>query len=203
MMAMNKQEFLNELQCGLAGMPQSDIEERLTFYSEMIDDGVEEGLSEETAVANIGDVVGVISQILEESQQSKAPQEEVAPKRKIKAWEIVLLVLGSPIWVSLLAAFLVVVLALYIVLWSVVISVYAVELSIAVSAVACIPGAIVSIFYGNFAAAGFIAGGAFILTGLAVFLFFASIAVTKGIILASKNIFLWIKRIFAGKESAR
>ena len=48
---MGKQEFLAQLRKGLQGLPQEDIEERLTFYSEMIDDRMEEGLSEEEAVS--------------------------------------------------------------------------------------------------------------------------------------------------------
>ena len=53
---MNKQEFVERLRKGLSGLPQDDIEERLTFYSEMIDDRMEEGLSEEEAVGEIGSV---------------------------------------------------------------------------------------------------------------------------------------------------
>ena len=48
-MPMNKQEFLNQLRSGLNGLPHEEIEERVMFYSEMIDDRVEEGLSEEDA----------------------------------------------------------------------------------------------------------------------------------------------------------
>ena len=48
---MTKQAFLAALGERLVGLPQKDIEERLTFYSEMIDDRMEEGLSEEEAVA--------------------------------------------------------------------------------------------------------------------------------------------------------
>ena len=35
---MSKQEFLVQLRKGLSGFPQDDIEEHVTFYSEMIDD---------------------------------------------------------------------------------------------------------------------------------------------------------------------
>ena len=44
---MRKQEFLAQLRKALSGLPQDEIEERLTFYGEMIDDRMEEGLSEE------------------------------------------------------------------------------------------------------------------------------------------------------------
>ena len=33
---MNKQEFLAQLRKELTGLPKDDIDERLTFYSEMI-----------------------------------------------------------------------------------------------------------------------------------------------------------------------
>ena len=62
---MNKQEFLTELRQGLSGLPQNDIEERLAFYGEMLDDRIEEGLSEDAAVAEIGDADEIVRQILE------------------------------------------------------------------------------------------------------------------------------------------
>ena len=50
---MNKQEFLKNLRVSLSNLPQEEIEERIIFYSEMIDDRIEEGLSEEEAKAMI------------------------------------------------------------------------------------------------------------------------------------------------------
>jgi len=38
---MDKKEFLSELEKRLQGLPKADIEERLEFYSESIDDRVE------------------------------------------------------------------------------------------------------------------------------------------------------------------
>ncbi len=37
---MNKEQFLYELQLRLSGLPQVDIDERIAFYSEMIDDRI-------------------------------------------------------------------------------------------------------------------------------------------------------------------
>ena len=54
---MNKQAFLERLRKALSGLPPKEQEERITFYSEMIDDRMEEGLSEEEeAVASIGTI---------------------------------------------------------------------------------------------------------------------------------------------------
>ena len=61
---MNKQEFLTELKKALSPLSKADLEERLSFYSEMIDDRMEEGLSEEEAVAAIGSPDEIAAQII-------------------------------------------------------------------------------------------------------------------------------------------
>ena len=50
---MNKQSFLDALKEKLYGLPWQELKERLDFYSEMIDDRMEEGITEEEAVAAI------------------------------------------------------------------------------------------------------------------------------------------------------
>lgn len=63
---MNKTEFLVELKEKLSGIPQNEAADRLVFYGEMIDDRVEDGLTEEEAIAQIGSVNEIASQILSE-----------------------------------------------------------------------------------------------------------------------------------------
>ncbi|HOR23032.1 MAG TPA: hypothetical protein PLY43_09945, partial [Ruminococcus sp.] len=100
---MNREKFISELREKLYGLSQSDIDERVEFYSEMINDRMEDGLSEEEAVAEIGSVDGIVEQIMGEIPITALVKEKVKPKRKLKAWEIVLLVLGSPVWLPLAA----------------------------------------------------------------------------------------------------
>ena len=64
----------------------------------MIDDRMEEGLAEEEAVSSFGTPEEIADQILSEIPLSRLVRERVKPKRALKAWEIVLLVLGSPVW---------------------------------------------------------------------------------------------------------
>ena len=47
---MNKELFLSSLRESLDGLSGEDIAERLAFYSEAIDDRMEDGLTEEEAV---------------------------------------------------------------------------------------------------------------------------------------------------------
>ena len=94
---MTKNEFLNRLRARLSDLPKSEVEERLGFYSEMIDDRIEEGLSEEAAVTEIGNVETVARQIVSEIPMVKILKDKMKPKRRLRAWEIVLLAVGSPI----------------------------------------------------------------------------------------------------------
>ena len=51
---MTKWEFIAALGARLSGLPKNDIDERLNFYGEMIDDRIEEGLGEADAVSEVG-----------------------------------------------------------------------------------------------------------------------------------------------------
>ena len=61
---MTKLEFALELTGPLSFLPWEETEERVNFYSEMIDDRMEEGFSEEEAVAQIGSVEEIAAQIV-------------------------------------------------------------------------------------------------------------------------------------------
>ena len=197
---MNKTQFLEELGKRLSGLPKSDLDERLLFYSEMIDDRLEDGLTEEAAVAGIGSVDEIAEQIMAETPLSRLVKEKVRQSRSLKAWEIVLLVLGSPVWLPLLIAAFAVCLSLYIVLWSVMISLWAVDLSLAV----CTAGGLfMTVFYltkGNPAGSGFMLGASLLCAGLAILLFFACAALTKGLLRLTGKMLLRIKAMFMGKE---
>ena len=121
---MTKQEFLTNLQSSISVLPKEDVVKYIEYYSEMIDDRMEEGLSEQEAIVAVGTIEEIAYQISEEIHLANPPK----PKRKLRAWEIVLLVLGSPLWVSLLIVGFAVAFSLYAVLWAVNLCLWAVEL---------------------------------------------------------------------------
>ena len=101
---MTKREFLDALNERLSGLPLKEREERIGFYEEMIDDRVDEGEEEEAAVAAIGSVEEIAEQIIAEVPLSKLARERIHSRRRLRVWEIVLLAVGSPIWLSLAVA---------------------------------------------------------------------------------------------------
>ena len=94
---MTKLKFLLALNERLSSLPRTEVEERLGFYSEMIEDRMEEGLSEEESVACIGSVDEIAAQILSEStagnkdkkteERKKIPQTTKARAKRQKEAE--------------------------------------------------------------------------------------------------------------------
>ncbi len=196
---MDKQEFLMQLRKGLSGLPQDDIEERLTFYGEMIDDRTEDGLSEEDAVRAIGNIDGIISQIIAEIPLSKLVKEKISPKKRLKLWETVLLILGSPIWLSLMIAAFAVILSFYIVLWAVIVSLWALFVAFVGSAVGSVAICAVAVMQGNNISGVAILAAGIVCAGLSIFVFFGCKAATKGILILTKKTAVWIKNCFVKK----
>ena len=124
---MNTQKFIEKLETSLHSIPKQEAKERISFYLEMIDDRIEEGLSEEEAIAKIGPIEDIAKQIISE-YSAKEAAFGTAKKRKLSISETVLLVIGSPVWLPIMLAALIIVASFYLVLWSLIAVIWAVEL---------------------------------------------------------------------------
>lgn len=101
------------------------------------------------------------------------------PKRALKALEIILLVLGFPLWFPVLIVFLVFILVCMISLWSVVITLWAVEGGLIVGAFNGVISALGLLFEGEYLNALAHLGLGALSAGLAIFLFFGCWAANK------------------------
>jgi uncharacterized membrane protein len=199
---MSKQEFLVQLRKGLSGLPQEDIEERLTFYSEMIDDRMEEGITQEDAVSAVGTVDEIVAQVVAETSLVKIAKKRIKSKRKLRVGEIVLLALGSPIWLSLVIAAFAVILSLYISVWAVIISLWAVFGSLIGCAFCGIVTGIAIACSGNALSGIAMLAAGIVCTGLSIFMFYGCKEATKGCLILTKKIAVWIKSCLIKKEEA-
>ena len=199
---MTKHKFILELQKALSGLPKENAAERISFYAEMIDDRVEDGLSEEEAVAAVGSVDEIASQIISEYPLARLVKTKIKPKRRLSAFEIVLIIVGSPLWFSLLAAAVAAVFSVYVSLWSVIISLWASFASVAATAFAgLLAGGVLA--FTAFPAVGVASvAAALVLSGLSILFFFGCRAATGGMVLLSKKLWLCIKKVFMRKEAA-
>lgn len=197
---MKRSEFLEELKARLWAMPEGDVQNSLDYYSEMIDDRMEDGLSEEEAVAAVGNLEEIVKQILNETPRPPATvhKEQKQQKRGMEPWMIVLLVLGSVVWIPLAASVLATVFSVYVSLWSVVIVLYAVTVAVAAAAIGCVIACFFMI--GRVAEVIVTLGAALLCAGLAILFVMLSNLAAKGMMALTKLCWQGVKGIFSRKE---
>ena len=211
---MTKAQFLQRLAYDIAGLPRSAVEHWLEYYDEMLDDRIEDGMNEEEAVAALGDPAQIARQILAETPFVRLVKERLKPQKSLPVWALILLILGSPVWLSLVVAAAAVVLSLvvaaaavmlsvFVSLWAGMLSLYAVELSLAACAVGglglsvvefCVAAPLLGILF---------LGGALVCAGLAILALPLCKRLTVLLFKTCKSFWLCIKRLFVRKEGAQ
>lgn len=199
---MTKQEFISNLQARLSSLPKKEVDDRIDFYGEMIDDLMEDGLSEEEAVLKIGPLDTVASQIIADIPLSKIAKEKIKTRKKLKTWEVILLAAGSPLWVTLLAVAFSVLITLYAVFWSVIAFLWSVFGALAGTTLGGIAAGVIILAINHNIPLGIaFFGASAVCAGVAIFAFFGCLAATKGGALLTKKIALGIKNCFIKKEN--
>lgn len=201
---MKRVEFLKELKARLWALPEADIQCSLDYYSEMIDDRMEDGLTEDEAVAAIGNLEEIVQQILGETPRPpvvvKPVKKAKPPKDNTKLWLILLLILGSPVWIPLAASAAATVLSVYVSLWTVVIVLYVVAVALVAAAIGCIIGCFFMI--GKFGAILVAVGAALVCAGLGILLFMLGNLAVKGMVALTKLAWRGVQNCFTGKEQS-
>ena len=152
------------------------------------------------SVLSIKDIDKIVKAIKEEYSHSKKSAPQKAPKRRLKSIEVVLLILGSPIWLSLIIGAFCTVFSLWVTVWCVVISLWAVFASLVGGSIGGIVAGMIFIVTGKGFAGAIMIASALICAGLSIFAFWGSKLATKGTALLTKACAKAIKRIFTKKE---
>lgn len=202
---MNKEEFLQTLDQRLQTLPQSDRERSVHYFSEIIDDRMEDGMSEEEAVADLESIDAIVEDILNEREEAEVSSTiQPSKTRRFPLWlTILLLVLGSPVWVPLFLTAISVATTLYLCLWIILACVYLTAVSLVFGGVAG--------FFAVFSAAGvygapaavFLAGASFFCIGGGILLFFPATWFAKWIVKLTKWCVLRLGEMFTAKGVKR
>lgn len=199
---MNRNEFIEELERSLAGLPREEIDDKLAFYGEMIDDRMDDGISEEDAVRELGDVKAIARQITAEVPLIRIIKESVTPDKKTsRPGNVVLTVLASPFILILAAVSFALLAAFYAVMLSAVIALWSAELALASSGLALMGATAVCIVAKDGTGALFCLGGGLLCLGLSIFLFFGCLLFTKAALKACKKSIIMIKFCLTGRAS--
>ena len=190
---MTKIDFLLELSDRLEGLNEEDREQSCQFYDEMIDDRIEEGMSEEEAVADLGSIDHIVKQIIAEIPISRIIKTKIKATRRLGVIAIIALVFGGlillPIGISLVAAFF----AIYVSVWSIVVSFYAIAFSFSASGLLGIAMLVISAIRGEIYAGIFVLGAGLLLTGISIPLYKICTDFTKLMCRFSKYVFVKTK----------
>lgn len=200
---MTKREFLDAIAEQLSGLPEENLRQALDFFSESIDDRMEDGMCEAQAVAAMGPVDEAAEQILLGTPLPRIVRERVRPKRKLRAWEIVLLALGSPVWAPLALAAAIVAAACYGVLWVVLACLYIADAALAVVGLAGLVGTVFCIAQAMGVQAMLSLGFGLMGAGLAALFFFVCNAAARSTARATRRLALAMRAGFLkrGKEA--
>lgn len=112
---MNRAKFIEVLRKELVSLKKAETDKFINYYEEIIDDYMENGLTEEEVVEKIGNPKTIAKNILNEQDTV----ELKVPSTNSKMINIILLILGFPLWGSLLFAGLMLILSGLIVVWCV------------------------------------------------------------------------------------
>ena len=172
---MTKNAYLSELADRLRQLPQSEIDKSIAYYSEIIDDRMEEGCSEEEAVNGLEAPVTAAERILQDAPLGMLVRERIRPKQAVSGWIIALLVIGFPVWFPLLLAAAGIVFAMYVVVWSLVFAFFASTFAVGTASLAVLITAFVRAGEGvglifALLGVGLLGIGCFILMGLATWM---------------------------------
>jgi len=198
---MTKQEFLERLRAGLSGLPEADIEEQIRFYSEMIDDRMEDGLTEEESVKQTGDPDQIAQKIINETPISRLVKEKVRNRQPLGALAIILLVLGFPLWFPLVITIFSVLFSIFVTIFAILFSLWVTDFAMALSSPGLFVGAIVYFAHANVTQGFLSLSASFVMAGLSILMFFACKALTKFTIRLLKSSAYGIRRLILGKEN--
>ena len=194
---MTKASLLMWLREAFSAYPPEEVEERIRFYEEMIDDRMEDGLTEEEAVASLGSLEEVIAKMAAEM-----PPLKTKKAMRLRWWEILLLVLGFPLWLPLLIAGFAVALALYICVWTAILCLWAGFVTIAVcSFFGILAGIAYIIFISRLTGIALLGAGIFCM-GLSILAFWGCKVISAGTWKLTVKLLTRKNRSDSGKEEA-
>lgn len=138
---MNKNGFISYLRQRLSNYPAGEVDKAISFYTESLEDRIEDGMTEEEAVASLGNVDDIVKQIQSEMPINTIVKNKIdTQKKKMSGSTIALIViiaiLGFPIWFPILITAVSLIFAAVVTVFSLGIAALAVVFGLCVAGVA-------------------------------------------------------------------
>lgn len=197
---MNKTDFMQALAEELQGLPELEIARALSYYDEMLSDRVDDGLTEEEAVASLGDPAGIRQKLISEIPLPVIIEERAS--RPMRGLSAVLLALGFPLWFPLVIAFGAVVFSLGAALFSLLLALCALIFALGIGGIAAVVSGL--LLLPTDALPGmFSIGAGLAFAGLSILLFYPGIAAGRFVGVLFRRFTRWVKSLFTRKKGER
>ena len=193
---MNKRQFISELAARLSWLSPEEKHKILQYYDEIITDRIEDGVPEAEAVAAVGSVDDIVENIRRDMPFTAPAKVYPQPQKQSGSTAIVWIILAvvtSPIWLSLLFATIVVV-------WALVITLFALIFAFGAACLSCLGAGVFMSVTGSPAAGLCIAGAGLICGAITLFLIFPIWYAARGLVKFVGFLFREIKALFARKR---
>ena len=200
---MNKKEYLDSIRSKLTGLPEKDIDSAIEYYEEAIEDRIEDGLTEEQAINAVGTPEEIAEKILMDSSIPKLITAKAKPQRRLKGWEIALIIIGSPLWIMIAAWLLIIFLWVILVLFFVMLAIICFVLGIIVGSLGGIVAGIAQLFSGGGAQALALIGICIMMLGIGVLLVVPVKAAVTGLWELIAKFIRWVKRKLIGNKAKK
>lgn len=195
---MNKTEFLRELEKELKKINKKEYKNYILYYDELIEDYKEDGNSEEEAIEKIGNPKNIANNNIEELNNSAINSMSTS----LKVISIILIILGSPLWGSLILCVLCLILSLFILIGCAYLLIWCIPFMTATLGVASFCGGIVSVVLSIFAIQDgihiflFQLGAGLLMTGIGILVSLFTLWIGKKFINITKRFTKYIVKIF-------
>ncbi len=183
---MNKKQFLSRLNRALHKMKPAERRQSVAYYAELIDDGMENGLSEAEAVEKCGDADRIAEEILSDAGMA----DTIKPKGDTA--KTVLIAAGSPLWMVFACAAAAVLLVLYVTMWAVLIALYAVLVAVFAAGLAGVLQFVLQLLAGAPATAFMMLGAGLICVGLGLLLTAPIVQLSKLFVKGTISSWKWV-----------
>ncbi len=199
---MDKLDFIRKLRKGLDGIPDDDVNHWCEYYSEIIYDRIDEGMSEEEAVSTLGDPEVIVKDILSDVPIATLVKRKVKKNGTAHGFGIAAIIIGAVVWLPILVALIAVLFSLYITLWSLVVSVWATAISFFAASFGTLFISVRYLVETGVYEFMLTLGVTFVLVGVGIFSTLFSKLITKALVSLTKLCMRKLKLLFVGKEVA-
>jgi len=195
---MTKNEFFDEIREKAKGLPEDKIYKAIQYYDEMIEDAKEDGKTEEETISGFDSPEKIAKDLIGDTPLPAIIKEKIKTKQKrhMSAFEIILLILGFPLWFVGLLLFGLFVGLIYFAIWLVDGLLWFGNFVVANVSVCSFAFSVMNFVTGHFLAGLFFLGFSFVLSGVSILYFILAKLITKLFGKLSKLIARGVKLIF-------